>query len=510
MYKIICLFIALLCALPVFAREKFEPPDGYILNGAGADDLQANGGPTWNSETFVPFYNSMPAGSKPVINAFYTTIDTTNWADGVYMSQLQAIFAQTSSYQIPEIDVNLNHYQGASVGSVGLDDQIAAGAFDTQIHQMGALLKALNRPVFLRIGGEMNNPLQGYHVGSFATAWRRIVDLLRGDGVTNVAYVWCVVPDNNTWDAWYPGDSYVNWFAIDVYYSPDANATSFVNEAAAHGKPVMIPESGPAFNGANSGVGAGATSWNAWFAGFFSWIYAHPNIKALIYVNMNYPVVFPASGAPDCLLEDDAYVLSQYIAQVNQTKWIGSQSEQQVNLALGIGGGATSSYGGPGTAIAGVPVSLSGSGNTTYGSVSTYRWAFINGPVAPVLASPMSQTTQATFPVPGTYNMAFLVTDTQGYTSETDFGITVSPIASIGTGDFIFGFHFPNSSAVAANVSALAPDGSTFNGRCASSPCTITLGKAAGSAVVNVYYLNAGDQQVASTGPIIMPIGKTK
>lgn len=59
--------------------------------------------------------------------------------------------------------------------------------------------------------------------GDFIAAWRKVVTVLRQQGVTNAEYVWTMtdysfwVQDRRRASLWYPGDAYVDHLGADAY-----------------------------------------------------------------------------------------------------------------------------------------------------------------------------------------------------------------------------------------------------------------------------------------------------
>jgi hypothetical protein len=138
------------------------------------------------------------------------------------------------------------------------DSQVLSGADDSAIRAFAVSLKDFGYPVFLRYGWEMNlahgnnGKCVGGNPASFGAAWRRIHDLFRGAGATNVAFVWCpAMSGRKDFSAYYPGDSYVDWVAADGY-DRSGSGRAAVNQVfgnyyaqfAARGKPMMIAETG--------------------------------------------------------------------------------------------------------------------------------------------------------------------------------------------------------------------------------------------------------------------------
>jgi Glycosyl hydrolase family 26 len=104
---------------------------------------------------------------------------------------------------------------------------IINGNFDAYIVKWAQASKAWGHPYFLRFAPEMNgnwNPwseeVNGNRPGQFVFAWRHVHDLFTAQGVTNVTWVWSPNIDYSTsmpLRELYPGDSYVDWVAMDGY-----------------------------------------------------------------------------------------------------------------------------------------------------------------------------------------------------------------------------------------------------------------------------------------------------
>jgi hypothetical protein len=134
-----------------------------------------------------------------------------------------------------------------------MDRVINDGAIASQIRQWADEAKRTEIPLMLEFGTEINNdffPWNGKFNGNgltagygdpaypdgperFQDAFRHVIELFRGQGVTNVTWVFHVdsnaspKPDkpDNFWNAisnYYPGDNYIEWLGASVY-GPDAD-----------------------------------------------------------------------------------------------------------------------------------------------------------------------------------------------------------------------------------------------------------------------------------------------
>ncbi len=176
------------------------------------------------------------------------------------------------------------------VGHWDVAKNTGKGKYDKVVRQFANWAKTVDRPIFLRIGYEFDGPHNTLEPKQYVKAYRRIVDLLREEDVDNIAYVWhsyASTPFKNyALSDWYPGDEYVDWFAISVfghaYGGTDfgIDCDNVLNLAKQHKKPVMIAESSPI-----KGVDTNDTGvWNEWFAHLFSFAY-NKNIKAISFIN---------------------------------------------------------------------------------------------------------------------------------------------------------------------------------------------------------------------------------
>jgi hypothetical protein len=173
---------------------------------------------------------------------------------GVYTKNVPASYAGVTSFQTatgatPDI---VMYYSGwyvpfparfaATVASKGaaplvqMDpasisiSKIAAGHYDGYLSAYAEAVRAYRHPVILSFGHEMNGDWYswGYKHTSpaeFVAAWRHVVTLFRALGADNVTWLWTVNIVNDTQtgtiprpNAWWPGNSYVNWVGIDGYY----------------------------------------------------------------------------------------------------------------------------------------------------------------------------------------------------------------------------------------------------------------------------------------------------
>jgi mannan endo-1,4-beta-mannosidase len=104
--------------------------------------------------------------------------------------------------------------------------KIAAGRYDSYLRSLADQVRAFRHRVVIGFGHEMNGPWYPWgwtHVppSTFIAAWRRVVQVFRGQGADNVTWLWTIsrVQDEGPARDYWPGAAYVNWVGIDGYYT---------------------------------------------------------------------------------------------------------------------------------------------------------------------------------------------------------------------------------------------------------------------------------------------------
>jgi len=201
-------------------------------------------------------------------------------------------------------------------GDLQRDDTgaIVSGVYDAFFRDLARLLARSEVPVFVRPGFEFGGSGAGriYNRTNYVAAFRRMVDIFRQEGVKNVAFVWDQYNETE-YMFWYPGDSYVDWWGINLFDKSGMISTltvSFMNDALAHRKPVMIGESSPK----RIGVSPADTAWNEWFAPFFDFIARWEHVRAFSYINSSWRGI---SGFLDSRIELEPALASQYASRVS-------------------------------------------------------------------------------------------------------------------------------------------------------------------------------------------------
>jgi uncharacterized protein (TIGR03437 family) len=282
-------------------------PKGVIMHGAGQDPV-----------SYAGYWSVMPIGRQPSTYMWYVDLDsiTPNWAD--------TLKAQLLLYPGNFVTIQLGVSMTDGVSS-HYEAQVAAGAYDTQIGYLIAGLRELATPVYLRIGYEFNGlSWNGYAPAPYIQAFQHVTNLLRAAPDVEAATVWDAAADGvgNVTD-YYPGDSYVDWFGLNLFPDSDfgfAIVPNFMSLATAHSKPVMVGESTPETVGAQSG----AASWSGWFADYFNLLQTYSQVKQFNYIDANWTAAAVADNQPswstwgDSRLElpTAAYVRNLYMAEL--------------------------------------------------------------------------------------------------------------------------------------------------------------------------------------------------
>jgi len=104
---------------------------------------------------------------------------------------------------------------------------IANGDHDDYLQRSAGEAAAYGQPLLIRFGHEMNGSWYPWGGGvngntpfAFKQAWRRIVDIFRTAGATNVRWVWTPYVSNTKptqFRRFYPGDQWVDWAGFDGF-----------------------------------------------------------------------------------------------------------------------------------------------------------------------------------------------------------------------------------------------------------------------------------------------------
>lgn len=325
--------------------QDLKTLNDYQQGGVNSKGFPAMGGTT----TYIAFYSLLStqfpqfgalgetANGSIARNGDGSTIDV-DWGAGPLNTRSTILGYENSSLSIGlSMTEGENTANGVNYWCQGCLAQVGQGQWDNEIKRLATFFKKYsNKAIYLRIAYEFDgNWNVGYETrANYINAYRRIVDVLRAEGVTNVAYVWqsSASPIDDILDirfgegdfgdisSWYPGDNYVDWVGLSWFITPDEKtnvepgiptqrdkANEVVQFARSRNKPVYVAESTPQgydlvnLNDCNisevwdgtaaSGCQSKTPSqiWNEWYTPFFEYIYANKDvIRQVHYINTNW------------------------------------------------------------------------------------------------------------------------------------------------------------------------------------------------------------------------------
>ena len=317
--------------------QRLEPVGNFIIPGAGQTDLA----------TFLAYSNSLPTNARPELYMAYIDMrgtDLTAWC-----ANLLKKLNQAGPYVIPQIGIAMYNDLEAQ-GADSYVDDVANGRYDANIVEFVTGLKNLHRPVYIRIGNEMNGFWTGYDPQGYIKAFRHITDMIRGlDFLQEVATVWDVTldttmnasGDGSDYMQYYPGDEYVDWWGVNLFSRevmnlPVAEQFMLKSTQGADGKhphPVMIGESSPR----GTGVADGQKSWDEWFGPYFDFIKRHANIKAISYIDQDWSAGDAAYKAwGDSRVQSNPVVFQNWKNEIEDPIYINQADEKTIRRRLGL------------------------------------------------------------------------------------------------------------------------------------------------------------------------------
>lgn len=233
----------------------------------------------------------------------------------------------------------------SELNAIGIDPAERQAILDEIVSMFSLIYESRTggRPFFLRIGYEVNSPQNNYCPDRYKTAYRSIIQALREEGI-EFASVWHVEAATQAWDwtAFYPGDEWVDWIGTSIFYADhlvedednNKNQLAILDFAQAHNKPVIIAESSainvgvawcegegplPTDPEVNCGddQGAGEDAWELWFGPYFDHMRAHPQIKAISYINKDWsdPPIY-VNWKKDAQLGSNSYVGGEFRSEI--------------------------------------------------------------------------------------------------------------------------------------------------------------------------------------------------
>ena len=305
---------------------KYMPQDNVVLVFAGQDNETVGGNSRFNDgyveNIGIPSGITHYVGIRPGLAVGGLNMEA-DWRAG---SMHLKAYVDSST-----LDGTIMHL---AIDMVGAEAAIAAGNADDAIQELADFLNTYSdTPFLIRIGYEFDGAHNAYDPEPFKAAWKRIVNMLDDEGVTNFATMLHAVTNNTTatiWNLYYPAtdnnrDSYVDWLGFSYFAGPlnnDDNALRFARQV---GKPLCICESSPV----NFDVETQTAEviWNGWFAPYFEYVEANTDvIKAVAYINLDWP----SQGlwqtgffsTTDATLQKSPNLLENWLDKMNENTYI--------------------------------------------------------------------------------------------------------------------------------------------------------------------------------------------
>lgn len=307
--KIILLLLGLM-PFSLFAGErcgKYCPPDGKILLVTGQD--------IENIEAYLKAVKIESGGF-----AAYTSVEEAEGLTEQGNNGGGIQFTDKIAKDHPHSVIQLALYMLDSC------EKVYSGDVNASLDKIGAWIKSANRPVYFRIGYEFDYPDNAYPPDQYVKAYRYIVDRFRKAGIANVAYVWHSYAQKveRPHEDWYPGDEYVDWFAVSYFDQKEFKELNQMAELAEkHHKPLMIAESCPW----RMSTSKNSRSWEKWFVPYFQFIEKR-NVKIVSYINCDWDQIplFQSMGWKDSRVQSNPTIMKRWIEEVSQDKYLKASS----------------------------------------------------------------------------------------------------------------------------------------------------------------------------------------
>ncbi len=310
MRKIAALFI-LSCVISAslahasVKQNSFVPPKGNTLLIIGQD-----------GNTIDAYVDK--TGNKPAGVMIYTSVQ-----------KMEGLVSSIDIGAGPQYGNDLLEKHPWGVVQIGLYmvdalTDITTGMYDQNLLILANWLKQANRPVYLRIGYEFDNPENRYEPKAYAKAFIYIVDYLRKNNVKNAAYVWhsyTAAKKPYPWEDYYPGDDYVDWFGSSIFSTGNLPyAAEFIAYAKRQHKPFMIAESTPSGMFTVHGK-------KDWFNHVFRFIEQN-NVEAFCYINSNWDELpmYKGQGWGDARVQKDPMILKLWLEAIHKRRYLKSSS----------------------------------------------------------------------------------------------------------------------------------------------------------------------------------------
>jgi Glycosyl hydrolase family 26 len=251
-------------------------------------------------------------GQKPAIVMWYRSLDRPL----MYSNEIANLAArgQTPMVSLEPVD--------ASGDDIALS-RIAAGEYDSYLHQAATVARSWNGRLLIRFAYEMNlspgagipwgggqGAFPGNTAADYVAAWRHAVALFRADGVANAEWVWAPNIDDGgiPFSQYFPGEAWVDAVGLDGYNWGSAFASaghswlglgetfasSYATLTQLSSKPVIVTEV------SSAEVGGDKAAWIR--RGFLNEIpRLFPRVSAVVWFNVQKEADWRVDSSPAAL-----------------------------------------------------------------------------------------------------------------------------------------------------------------------------------------------------------------
>jgi len=313
---------------------KFEPSESKVLIFIGQDN-ESVGGNNRFSDGYVD-HIGVPAGITHYIGL--DSLDEDGHLPGLDVEADWHAGPMSLKYYLdsPLLQEAVVHL---SIAMVGVEDKVARGEHDDVIKHIAEFLKKYpHHPYLIRIGYEFDGSWNHYEAEHFKGAWKRVVDVLKAEGVPDFATVFGSSTPGlayETWEAYYPGVDYVDWVGYSYFWTPpDTMKLHGLDFARANQHPVLMAECAP--RGKFIGQDSAETLWSEWFGPVFEHIEKNQDvIKGFAYINCNWQsqVMWQNSSLVwgDTRVQMDSTIHARWDAKMSLPMYI-NQEDDVLNL----------------------------------------------------------------------------------------------------------------------------------------------------------------------------------
>lgn len=237
-------------------------------------------------------------------------IEAVESIDGTHTGVIHFFMADSESFPTSRVQAIADHgstplvtLEFWSIGSTGLS-AISNGSKDAYLNRFATAARDYGGEVWVRPLHEMNGdwypwggPVGSNSASKFIAAWRHIHDVLEAAGATNVKLVWCPNNDSvpytsaNAIGAYWPGESYVDYAALDGYNAGNTQSwsswrsfedtfdTAYDKVASLTTRPIFIAETSSVESGGSKAE---------WITDMFSVIRTRfPRLVGVVWFNAN-------------------------------------------------------------------------------------------------------------------------------------------------------------------------------------------------------------------------------